>query len=96
MKLSDVMSAAGLSGYAEVGLVLFLGVFVAVAARVLWFQRGTSFANEAQLPLDEDASGRVRAERAEIEALLDAAGAPGRGQNPNVDARRHIEEGVAS
>lgn len=54
MKLSDVMSAAGLSGYAEVGLVLFLGVFVAVAVRVLWFQRGTSFESEAQLPLEKE------------------------------------------
>jgi hypothetical protein len=35
MKLSDVMSAAGLAGYAEVALILFLSVFVAVVVQVL-------------------------------------------------------------
>lgn len=33
MKLSDVMSAAGLAGYAEVGLCIFLLVFLSVVVR---------------------------------------------------------------
>ena len=36
MKLSDVMSAADLSVYAQVGLVLFMLVFLAVLVRVMW------------------------------------------------------------
>lgn len=35
MKLSDVMSAAQLSVYAEVGLVFFLFAFTAVVGKVL-------------------------------------------------------------
>jgi cbb3-type cytochrome oxidase subunit 3 len=34
MKLSDIMSAAGLAGFAEAALVLFLIVFVAVCLSV--------------------------------------------------------------
>ena len=33
MKLSDIMSYADLSNYAEIALVLFLGVFVAITIR---------------------------------------------------------------
>lgn len=39
MKLSDVMSAMDLAVFAEMGLVIFLGVFVLVAVQVL---RGNS------------------------------------------------------
>jgi cbb3-type cytochrome oxidase subunit 3 len=54
MKLSDVMSAAGLAGYAEIGLCIFLFVFVAVAVRT--FRRGQQheFAHLADLPLQSD------------------------------------------
>lgn len=51
MKLSDVMSAAGLSGYAEVGLCLFLAVFVSVAVRTFRGGARTEFDRLGHLPL---------------------------------------------
>lgn len=51
MKLSDVMSSMDLSTYAEVGLVLFFGAFVAVALQLLW--RGRSLEGLARLPLED-------------------------------------------
>jgi hypothetical protein len=51
VKLSDVMSAAGLAVYAEVALVLFLAAFAGVAVK-LWLQK--SDPKLARLPLDED------------------------------------------
>jgi VanZ family protein len=53
MKLSDIMGHAGLSGYAEVALVLFLGVFVAVAVRTFLPGRGAQLDADARLPFDE-------------------------------------------
>lgn len=58
MKLSDVMSAAnGLSSYAEVALVIFIGVFLGVVLDLFYSRRQ----HEAMrlLPLaDDDAAGR--------------------------------------
>lgn len=51
--LSDVVGAAGLHGYAEVALVLFLAVFIAVVARVLLTRRG-DLDRVARLPLEDD------------------------------------------
>ena len=57
MKLSDVMSAAtGLSAYAEVALVLFLGVFLGVVLDVL--RRGQKSESLGLLPLADDAEPR--------------------------------------
>lgn len=53
MKLSEIMSHAGLSRYAEVALVLFLVAFVAI---VLWiFRPGAKrrMEEDARLPLDD-------------------------------------------
>lgn len=55
MKLSDIMGAAGLASYAEVGLVIFLAVFVAVAAR-LALSDDPSLGQLARLPLEDDVS----------------------------------------
>jgi len=54
MKLVDVMSASGLSIYAIVALVLFVGAFVAVVAMI--FAPGASAQHKyaSQLPLDDD------------------------------------------
>lgn len=52
--LSDVVGAAGLQGYAEVALVLFLVVFIAVVARALG-RRRQELDRIARLPLDDDA-----------------------------------------
>jgi cbb3-type cytochrome oxidase subunit 3 len=53
MKLSDVMSHAGLAGYAEIGLVLFLVAFALVVVRV--FRRGATeeFRAASRLPLED-------------------------------------------
>jgi cbb3-type cytochrome oxidase subunit 3 len=60
MKLSEIMSHAGLSRYAEVALILFLAAFVAVA---WWtFRPGAKSRMEydARLPLDDDGAPRPR------------------------------------
>ena len=52
MKLSDVMSAMNLSGYAEVGLVLFLLAFAAVVFDVA--RRGRALEELGRLPLEHE------------------------------------------
>ncbi len=52
MKLSDVMSAMHLAGYAEVGLLLFFAAFAAVALDVM--RRGKKLEAHAKLPLESD------------------------------------------
>lgn len=54
MKLADIMSASGLSTYAIVALVLFVGAFLAVV--ILTFAPGTAARHQraAQLPLEDD------------------------------------------
>jgi hypothetical protein len=44
----------GLAGYAEVGLVLFFGVFLSLAARTLWLSRSSDHLIAARIPLDSD------------------------------------------
>ncbi len=56
--ISDVVSGAGLAGYAEVALIIFFLVFVAIGLRVL-LARKTSFAREALLPLDDGSTESV-------------------------------------
>ena len=51
MRLSDVMSHAGLAGYAVVALVLFLVVFVAIVVRVTLSK--DEFTRASRLPLDD-------------------------------------------
>ena len=60
MKLSEIMSHAGLSRYAEIALVLFLVAFVAI---VLWIFRpgaGPRMEHDAHLPLDDDGAPQPR------------------------------------
>lgn len=54
MKLSDVMSASGLSVYAIVALVLFVIAFVGVL--IMTFRPGAAerHRRDARLPLDND------------------------------------------
>ena len=54
MKLVDVMSASGLSGYAIVALLLFFAAFVMVVAMILAPGAAERMARAAQLPLDDD------------------------------------------
>jgi hypothetical protein len=53
VKLSDVMSSAGLAVYAEVALVLFLVVFAGVAVKLFL---GKPDPHLARLPLDQDST----------------------------------------
>jgi cbb3-type cytochrome oxidase subunit 3 len=53
MKLSDVVSYAGLSFYAQVALVLFLGVFILVSIRTYLPSRRRELDEAARLPLDD-------------------------------------------
>ena len=55
MKLSDVVSHAGLSGYAEVALVFFLVAFAVVALRTFWPGRRAHWNHVSRLPLEDGA-----------------------------------------
>ncbi|HSR15262.1 MAG TPA: CcoQ/FixQ family Cbb3-type cytochrome c oxidase assembly chaperone [Gemmatimonadales bacterium] len=54
MRLSDIMSNAGLAGYAEIALVLFLVAFLAIAIRIFWPGRKKELDEISRLPLDDD------------------------------------------
>jgi cbb3-type cytochrome oxidase subunit 3 len=52
VKLSDVMGAANLAIYAEVGLLIFFLVFVLIVWRLL--RKNTDWEHARRLPLDDD------------------------------------------
>ena len=54
MKLSDIMSAANLSSYAEVALVIFCAVFIAIVIRTWAPSRRAELEAAARIPLDDD------------------------------------------
>jgi cbb3-type cytochrome oxidase subunit 3 len=60
MKLSEIMSHAGLSRYAEVALILFLVAFVAVVIAI--FRPGAKRAMDeaSRLPFDDDSAATPR------------------------------------
>lgn len=53
MKLSDVMSAAGLQAWAEIGLVVSFATFIALIIWLFVIRRGPVFERESQLPLHD-------------------------------------------
>jgi cbb3-type cytochrome oxidase subunit 3 len=53
MKLSDIMANAGLSMYAQVALVLFLAVFIAVVIRTWSPSRRREMDEAAMIPLND-------------------------------------------
>lgn len=53
MKLSDIVSAADLTLYPQIALVLFLVAFAIVLARLLWPGRKDVWQRRARLPLDD-------------------------------------------
>ncbi len=59
MSLTEIMSGAGLSRYAEVALVLFVLAFVLIVWRIYRPSRRTSLERQARLPLDDDRHGSV-------------------------------------
>ena len=54
MHIADVMSHAGLSGYAEVGMILFMLAFIGIV--IATFRPGTSRAMDeaSRLPFEDD------------------------------------------
>ncbi len=54
MRLSDVMSAAGLAFYAEVALALFMLAFVLIAVTVIARANQETFERARWLPLSND------------------------------------------
>ncbi|WP_396204655.1 cbb3-type cytochrome oxidase subunit 3 [Gemmatimonas sp.] len=54
MKLSDIMSYAQLSVYTEVALVLFLGVFIAIAIHTFLPSRRRELDAASRIPLEDD------------------------------------------
>ncbi len=54
MKLSDIMGAADLSIYAEVGLVLFMLAFMGVLLRLYLFDGGEDYDEINKIPLREE------------------------------------------
>jgi cbb3-type cytochrome oxidase subunit 3 len=54
MKLSDIMSAAGLSIYAQIALVLFLAAFLAIMIRTFAPSRSGEMEAASRIPLDDD------------------------------------------
>ena len=58
MSLSEIMSNAGLSRYAELALVLFVFAFVVIIARVYRPSKGEGLERQARLPLDDDNNSR--------------------------------------
>jgi cbb3-type cytochrome oxidase subunit 3 len=53
MRLSDIMSAAGLSGYAVVALVIFFVLFIVIVVRLFLPSRRDELERAAFLPLDD-------------------------------------------
>lgn len=54
MSLTEIMSASGLSRYAEVALVLFFVAFLLIVWRIFRPSKKREFDRAATLPLDED------------------------------------------
>jgi cbb3-type cytochrome oxidase subunit 3 len=54
MRLSDIMSGAGLAGYAEVALILFLLAFAAIATWIFLPSRKQDFDRAGRLPLEDE------------------------------------------
>lgn len=54
MKLSDIMSAAGLASWAEVGLIISFLTFAVIVAYVFLVRNKASFEEARNLPLDDD------------------------------------------
>jgi cbb3-type cytochrome oxidase subunit 3 len=62
MKLSDIMSAAGLGSWAEVGLVISFITFAAIVVYVFVIRSKASYDAERNLPLDDNTVDRPDAD----------------------------------
>ena len=59
MKLSDIMGAAGLASWAELGLVISFLTFAAIVVYVYVVRSRASYEEARQLPLENDVSVRT-------------------------------------
>lgn len=67
MKLSDLMSNMGLSGYAQVAMLLFLAVFIGQTLWIFLPRNRQEFARAGLLPLDDDDNQpRPMAQKSEV------------------------------
>lgn len=55
MRLSEIMSAAGLQVFAEIGLVMFLGIFAGVVIYTFTRRNRATFDRARTAPLDDAA-----------------------------------------
>ena len=60
MSLSDIMGHAGLSGWAEAALILFMAAFLVIVVRTFWPGRQREMDEAARLPLEDDLPGTTR------------------------------------
>jgi cbb3-type cytochrome oxidase subunit 3 len=58
MSLTEIMSNAGLSRYAEWALLLFVFAFVLILVRLLRPSKRAEFEAQARLPLDDEPNSR--------------------------------------
>ncbi|HEX9564868.1 MAG TPA: cbb3-type cytochrome c oxidase subunit 3 [Gemmatimonadaceae bacterium] len=65
MSLTEIMSNAGLSGYAEIALLLFFFAFVLIVWRVFRPSRKQELERHKDLPLDHDGPSTPRERRSE-------------------------------
>jgi cbb3-type cytochrome oxidase subunit 3 len=54
MKLSDIMGAAGLTSWAEIGLIISFVTFAAIVAYVFIVRSKDSYEEDRNLPFDDD------------------------------------------
>ena len=54
MKLSDIMSAAGLTSWAEIGLIISFITFAVIVAYVFVVRSRDSYEEDRNLPFDDD------------------------------------------
>ena len=54
MKLSDIMGAAGLTSWAEVGLIISFLTFAAIVAYVFIVRSRASYEEDRNLPFNDD------------------------------------------
>ncbi|HEX6942869.1 MAG TPA: cbb3-type cytochrome c oxidase subunit 3 [Gemmatimonadaceae bacterium] len=63
MSLTEIMSNAGLSRYAEVALLLFVFAFAVILLRIFRPGQRNRLEQQARLPLDDDAPAPPRPSR---------------------------------
>ena len=61
MRLSDIMSAAGLTSWAEIGLILCFATFMVIVLWVFGVRRKASYEHLSELPLEDDTAGHITA-----------------------------------